>query len=82
MSTEYLDAFSRITLHTEYDNDGSYDCLNFEDDCKIVEDALQRLEAIDNLKEIEALNNNKSYVIYCINKHHFPFLFLKYCING
>jgi len=55
MSKEYLEAFNRITLHTECDNDGSYDCLNFEDDCKLVNDALTRLNLIDNLKPSEAL---------------------------
>lgn len=55
MSKEYLEAFGRIALHTEYDNDGSYDSLNFEDDCKLVDNALQRLEQIDNANPSEAL---------------------------
>lgn len=55
MSKEYLEAFGRITLHTEYDNDGSYDSLNFEDDCKLVDEALERLESIDNSNPSEAL---------------------------
>ena len=55
MSEEYIEAFGRITLHTEYDNDSSYDCLNFEDDCNLVEKALQRLETIDNANPSEAL---------------------------
>ena len=55
MSKEYLEAFGRITLHTEYDNDGSYDCLQFEDDCKLVDEALKRLESIDNANPSEAL---------------------------
>lgn len=53
--TKELEAFNRITLHTEYDNDGSYDCLNFEDDCKLVNDALTRLVLIENVKPSEAL---------------------------
>ena len=48
MSKEYLEAFGRITLHTEYDNDSSYDSLQFEDDCNLADEALQRLEQIDN----------------------------------
>ena len=55
MNKEYLEAFDRIALHTEYDNDGSYDCVNFEDDCKLVDDALERLESIDNSNPSEAL---------------------------
>ena len=55
MSREYLEAFGRITLHTEYDNDSSYDCVSFEDDCKLVDNALQRLESIDNSRPSEAL---------------------------
>lgn len=55
MGKEYLEAFNRIALHAEYDNDGSYDCLKFEDDCKLVDEALQRLEAIENVKTSEAL---------------------------
>ena len=54
MSKE-IEAFGRIALHTEYDNDGSYDSLNFEDDCKLVDNALQRLESIDNSTPSEAL---------------------------
>ena len=55
MSKEYLGAFGRITSHTEYDNDGSYDCLQFEDDCKLVDDALERLEQIDKADPSVAL---------------------------
>lgn len=57
MSKEYLEAFGNITLHTEYDNDGSYDCLNFEDDCKLVDEALERLEQIDNADPSEAIKH-------------------------
>ena len=57
MSKEYLEAFGRITLHTEYDNDGSYDSLNFEDDCKLVDEALERLEQIDNANPNEAMKH-------------------------
>lgn len=61
MSKE-LEAFGRITLHTEYDNDSSYDCLNFEDDCKLVDEALQRLEQIDNAIKICKKTNEQKYV--------------------
>lgn len=54
MSREF-EAFSRITLHVDYDNDSSYDCLCFEDDCKIVEAALQELQTIKEIKALEAL---------------------------
>lgn len=54
MSKE-LEAFGRITLHTEYDNDSNYDGIHFEDDCKLVDKALQRLEAIENVNTSEAL---------------------------
>lgn len=56
MSKEYLDAFGNLTLHTEYDNDSSYDSLQFEDDCNLVDEALERLEQIDNANPSEALN--------------------------
>ena len=56
MSKDYLEAFSRITLHTEYDNDSSYDCLNFEDDCKLVGEALTKLEQIESANLSEALD--------------------------
>lgn len=39
-----LEAFGRITLHTEYDNDSHYDGLHFEDDCKLVDKALLKAE--------------------------------------
>ena len=55
MSKEYLEAFSRITLHTDFDNDGSYNCLQFEDDCKLVENALQEFDDIKNAKPSEAM---------------------------
>lgn len=51
MSKE-LEALNRITLHTEYNNDGSYDCLCFEDDFNLVDDALERLEEIEKVLEI------------------------------
>ena len=57
MSKEYLEAFGRITSHTEYDNDSSYDSLNFEDDCKLVDEALERLEEIDNADSSEAIKH-------------------------
>ena len=50
-----LEAFGRITLHTEYDNDSHYDGLHFEDDCKLVDKALEFLEAIENANHSEAL---------------------------
>ena len=53
--SEALEAFGRITLHTEYDNDSHYDSLHFEDDCKLVDKALERLEQIDNANPSEAL---------------------------
>lgn len=53
--SEALEAFGRITLHTEYDNDSHYDGLHFEDDCKLVDKALERLEQIDNANPSEAL---------------------------
>ena len=52
---EALEAFGRITLHTEYDNDSSYDCLNFEEDCNLVEQALTEYEAINNAEPTKAL---------------------------
>lgn len=52
--SEALEAFGRITLHTEYDNDSHYDGLHFEDDCKLVDKALERLEQIDNANPSEA----------------------------
>ena len=64
MNKEYLEAFDRIALHTEYDNDGSYDCVNFEDDCKLVDDALERLEEIDNANPSTALE-----LVYLIEDH-------------
>lgn len=79
MSKEYLEAFNRIALHAEYDNDGSYDCLNFEDDCKLVDEALQHLEAIENAEPSKALkcleridntlclNNNKGKLEFDID---------------
>ena len=57
MSKEYIEAFCRIISHTEYDNDSSYDCLNFEDDCKLVDEALERLEEIDNADPSEAIKH-------------------------
>ena len=54
MSKE-LDAFSRITLHTDFDNDGSYDIEKFEDDCKGVEEALQKLYDIKKSKKSRAM---------------------------
>ena len=51
MTKEYLEAFNRIALHTEYDNDSPYDYLCFDYDCNLVDEALQRLEAIDKLQE-------------------------------
>lgn len=62
MSKEYIEAFGNITLHTEYDNDGSYDSLNFEDDCNLVDEALERLEQIDNAIEICKKANEQKYV--------------------
>lgn len=62
MVKEYLEAFGRITLHTEYDNDSPYDGLRFEDDCKLVDNALQRLEQIDNAIEICKKANEQKYV--------------------
>ena len=53
--SEALEAFGRITLHTEYDNDSHYDGLHFEDDCKLVDKALEFLEAIENANPSEAL---------------------------
>lgn len=53
--SEALEAFGRITLHTEYDNDSYYDGLHFEDDCKLVDKALEFLEAIENANPSEAL---------------------------
>lgn len=53
--SEALEAFGRITLHTEYDNDSNYDGLHFEDDCNLVDKALERLEQIDNANPSEAL---------------------------
>lgn len=53
--SEALEAFGRITLHTEYDNDSHYDGLHFEDDCKLVNKALEFLEAIENANPSEAL---------------------------
>lgn len=53
--SEALEAFGRITLHTEYDNGSHYDGLQFEDDCKLVDKALDRLEQIDNANHSEAL---------------------------
>ena len=64
MGKEYLEAFGRIALHVEYDNDGSYDCLNFEDDCKLVDEALQRLEDIDNANPTEALKELNEIIEY------------------
>jgi hypothetical protein len=67
MSNEYIEAFNRIALHTEYDNDSPYDCLCFEDDCKLVDDALERLDFIEGTKPNEALEylkeleENKSF---------------------
>ncbi len=54
MSKE-LEAFSRITLHTDFDNDGSYDIEKFEDDCKGVEEALQKLDDIKKSKKSKAM---------------------------
>ena len=62
MNKEYIEAFCRITLHTEYDNDSSYDCLNFEDDCNLVDEALERLDKIDNAIEICKKANEQKYV--------------------
>lgn len=55
--SEALEAFGRITLHTEYDNDSHYDGLHFEDDCKLVDKALEFLEAIENANPSEALES-------------------------
>lgn len=53
--SEALEAFGRITLHTEYDNDSHYDGLHFEDDCKLVDKALLKAEkehkALEIIKE-------------------------------
>ncbi len=51
-----LETFNRIALHTEFDNDGAYDYLNFEDDCKTVENAL---EVLDIVKEIITMTEDK-----------------------
>jgi len=55
MENKVLNAFSRITLNVDYDNDSSYDCLQFEDDCKGVEQALQELDDIKNSKSNDAM---------------------------
>lgn len=60
--SEALEAFGRITLHTEYDNDSHYDGLHFEDDCKLVDKALERLEQIYNASPSEALEALESYI--------------------
>lgn len=62
MNKEYIEAFCRIISHTEYDNDSSYDCLNFEDDCNLVDEALERLDQIDNAIEICKKANEQKYV--------------------
>lgn len=62
MSKEYMEAFGRIILHTEYDNDSSYDCLNFEDDCKLVDNALLELKVIKDANPSEALE--------CLRENH------------
>lgn len=60
--SEALEAFGRITLHAEYDNDSHYDGLHFEDDCKLVDKALERLEQIDNANPSEALKCLERYI--------------------
>ncbi len=55
MSKEYLEAFGRIASHVEYDNDSPYDGLRLEDDYKLVDNALERLEQIDNADPSVAL---------------------------
>lgn len=67
MSKEYLEAFNRIALHTEYDNNSAYDCLKFENDCKLVEQALQRLDQIENSNPSEALEDFKIIKFKTIN---------------
>lgn len=65
--SESLEAFGRITLHTEYDNDSHYDGLHFEDDCKLVDKALQKSEkehkALEIIKEKEC---DMRWFKYCI----------------
>ena len=46
---EALEAIYRIIAHTEYDNDSSYDCLKFENDCKLIEQYI--LKAQEQEKE-------------------------------
>ena len=52
---EYIEAFGRIASHVEYDNDSPYDALCLENDYKLVDEALERLEQIDNAEPSEAL---------------------------
>lgn len=56
MSKE-LQRFKRIALHTNYDTVmlDNYGYQKFEEDCKIVEQALKRLEQIDNANPSRAL---------------------------
>ena len=89
MSKE-IEAFGRITLHTEYDNNSSYDCLNFEDDCKLVEQALTEYEAIKKQEpnDLEKKLDDISYFIMEAYEDKEPLsesmkksrdCFLKYC---
>ena len=57
MNEEYIEAFGRIASHVEYDNDSPYDGLCFEDDCKLVDEALERLDQIDKADPSEAMKH-------------------------
>lgn len=71
--SEALEAFGRITLHTEYDNDSTYDGLHFEDDCKLVDKALERLEQIDNANPSEALKCLEYLIKECVGNDKYVF---------
>lgn len=71
-SNEALEAFNRIQLHCEYDNNGSYDCVDLEDDCEIIEQYIHKSqqhnkvlsiikEKMVNLLLLELAENIKEY---------------------
>ena len=53
--SKVVEAFSRIVLHVDYDND-NYDIQMFEDDCKIVEKAFDKMrEQLEESNKFKAL---------------------------
>lgn len=59
---EYLEALETIRQHLTFVNHDNEIINDYEEECNIIEKALQRLEAIDNAKPSEALDITNSYL--------------------